>query len=171
MHDEEVRVFLRNLLEHPECRIGHPTTREWIGEMKNICLGRPWQEGQLAMATNSLQSIVLRCQHNTPVQRVAIWTNMINLIQLVVKTDRCVCLPPNFAPTRMSTVMLLSLRSMKKSRRLTSGQIYVELVEPMPHAPNRRIFCQWIASGQRYALLAAAGKLHLHFHVAHDALR
>ena len=47
---------------------------------------------------------------------------------------------------------------MKKTRKLTSGQIYDALVAPMASPPPRRIFRQWISFGQRYASLAAAGK-------------
>ena len=86
--NEIARLFLRRLLEHPESSLHHVNTKEWVGEMKNICLRCPWQDGQTAMMTNSLQSIVLRCQRNTSVHRASIWANMVNLIQLVVKSDR-----------------------------------------------------------------------------------
>ena len=86
--NKTARLFLRRLLEHPESSLHHVNTKEWVGEMKNICLRCPWQDGKTAMMTNSLQSIVLRCQRNTSVHRASIWANMVNLIQLVVKSDR-----------------------------------------------------------------------------------
>lgn len=86
--DGQIDNFLLTLMEHSECDITRSRTMEWIEKMKVFVGGQPWEEGQSAMATNSLSSIIQRCQRNAPVVYGVTWMNMINLIQLVVKTDR-----------------------------------------------------------------------------------
>ena len=50
-------------------------------------------------------------------------------------------------------------RSIKRAQKISMLKVYERYVEGQEGAPTERTFRSWIASGQKYAALAAAGAL------------
>jgi hypothetical protein len=65
-------------------------TSMWITSMKEQVQGRPWEEENGAFITNSVGSLVMRCQRSLKMVVGVDFMTIVNMVQLAVKTDRYV---------------------------------------------------------------------------------
>ena len=87
-HDTKAQEAIQALAQGPESDVNHSRSKAWIASIPELFGGFQWIDGNLVFATNSLSSLVHRCQRHFHVQGVVEFVGLVTLIQLVIKTDR-----------------------------------------------------------------------------------
>lgn len=88
--DQHALQVLNRLAQAPQCNITDLESRGWIASMQAIARGFPYSDAHAAFTSNSVAAIALRCRRTFDVRGAVDFSAMLNLVQLVVKTDRCV---------------------------------------------------------------------------------
>ena len=85
----EARETLLRLCQGSKTDLGEPACHVWIQSMASLAKTSPWARGVDAFVKDDLSSIVERYLRGIEVESGTSFANMVNLVQFVVKSDRC----------------------------------------------------------------------------------
>jgi hypothetical protein len=83
----EASEALSNLSQGAISNLAHTTSQEWIQSMKVMVEGLQWK-GEIALAVNSIRSLVMRCKRSLAIAAGVEFVTMVNMLQLAAKADR-----------------------------------------------------------------------------------
>lgn len=123
--------------------------------MRALVAGGAWEGENGAFVTDSLQSVVRRCQRSLEMATGLEFITMINMLQLAAKADWWVLL----MLTRC--VLSASCSILRTNRYKSVANVYNLHLMGMDGGPSLSTFRTWVGIGTKFASIAGAGELPL----------
>ena len=89
-NDPRADEVLQLLLVGAESTLDHPRCRAWVDGLRELSREMFWADESAAFERDAFRCLLMRCQRSLAVRGAIDLTVMVNLVQLVVKMDRCV---------------------------------------------------------------------------------
>jgi hypothetical protein len=86
--DGEAAEMVSNISQGQLSNLSDASTHAWIKSMKALVGGAAWEDKNGAFVMDSLKSLILRCQRSEEMVAGLDFVSMVNMIQLVAKTNR-----------------------------------------------------------------------------------
>ncbi|GBE84729.1 hypothetical protein SCP_0607090 [Sparassis crispa] len=139
--------YVALLAEGTSSNVEGPEVAIWVGAMKGLVEGHTWEHLDSAFDTNALRALVYRVHR---AEHVLLGTKVVAMfakVQLAIKVE--ITLQRDNA----------GLKKGKKRKKLSD--LYKKHIAAMENALQEKTFRRWVAIGQRFAALAAAGSVYL----------